>query len=66
MDDYIKELLVQLGHPPPSEPQKAPHKWRDIKYRERKQMASEEDKSPPLDAKGVKRVQQIVGALLYY
>ena len=35
MEEYIKELLIQLGHPPPSKPQKAPHKWRDIKYGEK-------------------------------
>ena len=32
MNDYIKELLLHLGHPMPGKPQCAPQKWREIKY----------------------------------
>ena len=50
----------------PRKPQLSPHKHREIQYGAKTQTAIEADTSPPLDAKGVKRVQQIVGGLLYY
>ena len=50
----------------PLKPQLSPHKHREIQYGAKTQTAIEADTSPPLDAKGVKRVQQIVGGLLYY
>ena len=66
MDEYIKKLLLEVGHKTPSKPQRAPHKWKEIKYGSHIQMAPDEDTSPPLDEKGIRRVQQIVGGLLYY
>ena len=47
-------------------PQLSPHKHREIQYGAKIQTAIDVDTSPPLDTKGIKRVQQIVGALLYY
>ena len=47
-------------------PQLSPHKHREIQYGAKIQTAIDVDTSPTLDAKGIKRVQQIVGALLYY
>ena len=46
--------------------QLSPHKHREIQYGAKVQKALDENTSPPLDAKGINRVQQIVGALLYY
>ena len=43
-----------------------PHRHREIVYGDKEQLTQEEDTSPALDAAGIKRVQAIVGALLYY
>ena len=50
----------------PLKPQLSPHKHREIQYGAKVQTALDVDTSPPLDAKEIIRVQQIVGALLYY
>ena len=47
-------------------PQLSPHKHLEIQYEAKVQTALDEDINPPLDAKGIKRVQQIVGDILYY
>jgi len=67
MDGYIEEVLLNFDHPRPKKPQHAPHKHRKIIYGADAQLQTVEvDTSPPLDATGVKRVQAIVGCLLYY
>ena len=66
MDGYIAGLLLCEGHVASEKPQLSPHKHREIIYGARRQLAVEEDTSPPLNAKGITRVQRIVGALLYY
>ena len=50
----------------PLKPQLSPHKHREIQYGAKIQTAIDVDSSPPLDAKGIERVPQIVGVLLYY
>ena len=57
--------LVALNHPAPKKPQLSPHRCREIKYGSKFQHAHEEDTSTPLDHSGIRRVQQIVGALLW-
>jgi hypothetical protein len=66
MNGYIAVLLLKYNHTPPRKPQHSPHKHRDITYGAKTQLTPEEDTSPPLDAAGVKRIQGIVGSLLYY
>ena len=66
MKNYINELLFKLGHPNPKRPQKSPHKWREIDYGSKIQLTPEEDDSEPLDDEGIRWVQMVVGALLYY
>jgi len=66
MDGYIERVLLKYGHPTPSKPQHAPHKHREIIYGAAEQVTPEEDTSPALDEAGTKRIQGIVGALLYY
>ena len=65
MKNYISDLLVALDHPRPKRRQLSPHKCKEIQYGSKVQQAHGEDTSPPLDAEGVKRVQKIVGALLW-
>jgi hypothetical protein len=67
MDGYIKEVLIRFEHPLPKAPQHSPHKHRKIIYGADAQLQNVEiDTSPPLNAAGVTRVQQIVGCLLYH
>ena len=42
------------------------HESKRMKYGAKDQLTYEDDKSPPLDNQGKKRIQGIVGALLYY
>ena len=66
MDGYIAKFLLKYGHPSPKKPQLSPHKHREVIYGAKEQLAPEDDTTPPLDSQGTKRVQVIVGALLYY
>jgi hypothetical protein len=66
MDGYIEELLLKYKHPRPSRKQHSPHAHREIVYGTKEQLMPEKDNSPPLDAQGIKRIQGIVGSLLYY
>jgi hypothetical protein len=67
MDNYITKVRMRFGHPNPTKPQHSPHKHRPITYGASAQYETDDtDNSPPLDESGVKRVQGIVGCLLYY
>ena len=66
MKVYIAKVLLKYGHPVPKKPQFSPHKHREVIYRAKEQLEPEDDTTPPLDSQGTKRVQGIVGALLYY
>ena len=65
MEGYIRDLLLKYGHPIPAKPQHSPHKHIPISYGAKQQFSPEADTSQPLDEAGIKRVQGIVGALLY-
>ena len=49
-----------------TKPQRSPNQHRDIIYGASIQNPLEEDTSPSLDAAGIKRIQGIVGKLLYH
>ena len=66
MDGYIDKLLIKYNHTIPIKHQLSPHFHREIVYGAKEQLTQEEDTSPVLDAAGIKRVQAIVRALLYY
>ena len=66
MKGYITNVFLKYEHPCPKKPQLSPHKHREVIYGAKEQLAPEDDTSPPLDSQGKKRVQGIVGALLYY
>ena len=65
MDGYILDLRNKYGHLTPKKPQHSPHKRRSIYYGDTQQLVQPNDDSPPLNDKGIKRVQGIVVALLY-
>ena len=66
MKGYILKVLLNYGHPFPKKPPLSPHRHKEIAYDAKDQLAPEDDTSPPLDSQGKKRVQDIVGVLLYY
>ena len=66
MKVYIAKVLLKYGNPIPKKPQLSPHKHREVIYGAKEQLAHEDDTTQPLDSQGTKRVQGIVGDLLYY
>ena len=70
MKGYIAKVLLKYGHPIPKKPhlspQLSPQKHREVIYGAKEQLAPEDDTTPPLDSQDTKRVQGIVGTLLYY
>lgn len=66
MPDYIEKALARFQHTAPTKAQHSPHAWQKPNYGATQQMTNEPDDSPPLDAKDVTLLQQIIGTLLYY
>jgi hypothetical protein len=66
MPNYIHKALQRFEHPTPKKPQHSPHSWIKPNYGAKKQMTTEPDTGTLLDPKQVKRLQQIIGVLLYY
>ena len=65
MPKYIPKALLKFQHPPPLSPQHQPYKHTPIQYGARVQTVNV-DTSNPLSTEAIKRVQDIVGTLLYY
>jgi hypothetical protein len=59
MEDYINTVLTKYSHP-------RPNKAAPIIYGAKVQYSEDSDNSAPLGEPGIRRVQGIVGALLYY
>ena len=66
MDNFVKKTLKKLNFNPDNRKQYAPHKWMVPIFGYNRQFAPSDDTSTPLDKKGIKRVQQVVGSFLYY
>ena len=66
LNRYTEKVLLKYGHPRPRKAQLSPHKHHEVIYGAKEQLTPEDDKSPPLDNQGTKRIKDIVGALLYY
>jgi hypothetical protein len=67
MPGYNTQALYKFQRPLPPKPQHAPHKRNKIhQYGTKLQVEEPDDKSPPLPKDGIKRLQQIIGTLLYY
>ncbi len=63
---YVKKKMQEYGHIMPRKPQTCPYSLEPNKFSIEAQAPLPPDTSPKLDAKGIKRVQQIVGSILYY
>jgi len=65
MPGSIKKILFKFGHPPPNRPQHSPHAAPIPQYGAKQQVTPEPDDSPALSDTAQKRVQQIIGSLLF-
>ena len=65
MYGYILDLREKYGHLTPKKPQYLPQNHQPIDYVANQQIVQPTNTSPYLDDKSIKRVQGIVGALLY-
>jgi hypothetical protein len=66
MPTYAIKNLTQYNHPAPLKQQHSPYTPNPITYGKDNQATTSSDTSPLLNATGKKRIQQIVGSLLYY
>jgi hypothetical protein len=66
MPGYIRKKLHEYNHVFPGRLQACPYTPAPKKFGAQAQTPLEVDSSPQLDAKGIERVQQIVGSILYY
>jgi len=66
MPGYIETLLIKFKHPRPSKPRLSPYKCLPISYGAKSQLTPEADASELLNEHHKRRIQEIVGSLLYY
>ncbi|KAG7366876.1 hypothetical protein IV203_029546 [Nitzschia inconspicua] len=66
MPGYVDHALTRCTHPTPPRPKHSPHTWLKPEYGAKVHFAPADDISPPLDAAGIKRIQDIVGVFLFY
>ena len=66
MPRYVAKILQRFKHKKPSRPQHSPYKAPPKKYGKDAQDPIPDDKSPKVDAKRIKRIQQVIGGVLYY
>ena len=64
MPGYIKKKLQEYDHMVPNRIQTCPYNPEPITYGAKAQEPLAADTSPKLDAKGIKRLQKIVGSIL--
>jgi len=66
MPGYIERALARFQHPFPSRSQHSPHAWTPPTFGSGAQMTQDEHSSPPASTVQIKRLQEILGVLLYY
>jgi hypothetical protein len=66
MPKYVKKQLVRYEHVPPKKPQNCPFEPNPVHYGKKSDQIKPEPDSPPLDEKGKKFIQRVVGSFLYY
>jgi hypothetical protein len=66
MPGYIENLLIKFKHPRPNKRRLSPYKCLPISYGAKAQLTPEADASELLDEHRKRRIQEIVGSLLYY
>ena len=66
MPEYATKALESLQNPKPKRPLYAPHRWTVPSYGRQLQTIPAPDESELIDNKTAKKIQLIVGTLLYY
>ena len=66
MPGYVKKALIRFGIEMPDNPQHSPHAWTAPSYGAGAQYDPDTADSPPLSPSGIKRLQEVIGVLLYY
>jgi hypothetical protein len=66
MLDYVPKALTRFQHTPPRIPQHQPYPHVKPTYGAKTQYTEDVDTSPPLDKKGKKYIQEVIGTFLYY
>ena len=66
MPGYVQKMLLRFKHEPPSRNQYSPYQPQPRKFGKNTDDTIPEDKSPKLDEKRKKVVQQVIGTCLYY
>ena len=66
MPGYIDKVLHRYNHTPPPNPEYSPHIHTTPVFGQRVQYAAPPDDSPKLSKPQIKRIQGIIGSLLYY
>jgi len=66
MPGYVIKQLIRYAHPHPTKQRHSPYDPDPKTYGKAAQEIPPEDISAPLDEKGKKRIEQIVGSFLYY
>ncbi len=66
MLDYVPKALTHFQHTPPRIPQHQLYPHGKPTYRAKAQYTENVDTSPPLDKKGKKYIQEVIGTFLYY
>ena len=66
MEGFIEKVFLKYGHTKPTHSKLTLHKNREIKYVATQKLIPVEDTRPALDAVGIKTIQEIIGALIYY
>jgi hypothetical protein len=65
MPGYIARALQRLVHPTPERPEHAPYNYAAPTYGSRQQFATI-DTLPAVNSKDTKRIQEVIGTILYY
>mmetsp|Transcript_37326 Transcript_37326/g.52691 ORF Transcript_37326/g.52691 Transcript_37326/m.52691 type:complete len:102 (-) Transcript_37326:23-328(-) len=66
MPGYVERALTRFQHALPNQKEDSPHKHDIPQYGAKTQYTDDPNNSPALDAANKKRVQEILGTLLYY
>jgi hypothetical protein len=66
MPGFIERALARFNHPTPKKPQHNPSTYYKPEYGAKVQYSPDADTSPLLNDKDKKRIQEILGTLLYY
>jgi len=66
MPGYIERALQRFRHPTPARPEHSPHAWQPPSYGAATQLTPAPDTSDTLDPAARRRVQEVIGVLLYY